>query len=118
MPAPAITERAAQSETLTGPEIGELAHGEISDIINGLPGVPEYLAGLHRDFFGRSFPNGGRAIIADGVDFRKGDYYWHVSFHAEPLRFGPEEVRTYDARVRLGLTQYGKANSGVIRSNL
>lgn len=93
-------------EQLSSAEVGKRSHGAITTIVNNLAGIPEFNAGLHKAFFGRSFPRGGRSIIADGVFFQIGDAGYHVQYHAEPLRFSPREVQDYDANARLLVRKY------------
>lgn len=105
----AMPEAQTTREYLSRPEEARIAHETATDLANNLLGIPEFNAALGKTFFGRSFPNGGRAIIDDGVFFNLDGFGYHVSFHGEPLRFSPRDVRNYNAMVRMDIRKYGKA---------
>ncbi len=103
----AMPELQTTREQLSRPEEARIAHETAIDIANNLLGIPEFNAALGKTFFGRSFPNGGRAIIDGGVFFNLEGFGYHVSFHGEPLRFSAREVRNYSAMVRMDVKKYG-----------
>lgn len=84
-------------------EVSEKVHLAITDIAGRLLATPEFMAGLGKTFFGRSFPNGGSLIINDGVSFQIGDYKYNAKYRAETRRFVSEEAQLYSARMDLRL---------------
>lgn len=110
-------------EVLSQAELGKHSHEAITGMVNNLLATPEFMVALGKTFFGRSFANGGRALIADGVAFDKGGFMYVVSYHAEPLRFSPKEVRDYNVRINLTIDKHvrretpGKFNQKFDRVN-
>lgn len=90
----------------TEQQLSKKAYETITDLVIRTLAIPEFNAALGRTFFGRNFPHGGRAIIDDGVFFPLGDFNYRVSYHGEPLRFGPEEIRFYNTNIRFGLLKF------------
>ena len=75
---PVTAETASTGEILSAAELGQRSHEAIQGMVGNLLTMPEFMTALGKTFFGRSFPHGGRAIIADGVFFRKGQFGYRI----------------------------------------
>lgn len=91
---------------LTDAEVSKKAHETITDLAGRLLATPEFMKHLGITFFGRSFDQGGRSLINDGVSFPLGTCDYFVEWRAEPFRFSPLDVRNYTVTMELNLLKF------------